>query len=481
MTPLGFDRPRTKRLARGYKWEGSIMMRCHVRALVCCLGIAALLNACGGGGGGGGESAPGPATAARAWKAPVLIETNNAGTVFNPRIAIDANGNALAVWDQANGASSNIYANRFTAASSTWGSAVLIETDNTGAAWAPQIAIGADGNALAVWSQYDGTNTSIWANRFNAASNAWSGAVLIEVNPGEAYDPRIAIAPDGNALAVWRQSDGVRFNVWANRFSVASNTWGSAVLIETDDEGDAHDPRIAIDLNGNAIVVWPQDDGNTTTNVWANRFAAVSNTWGSAQMLEVSPGDVGSRPQIAVGPNGDALAVWFQFDGARSDLWGNRFDATSNTWSGAALIESGAGSGDEPQVAIGTNGNALIVWSQSSNIWAKRFTSTSNTWGAAVLIELSSGEAARPRIAIDANGDAIAVWSQSDGVRSSIWANRFTAANNTWDSPNATLIEANNAGDAFFPEIAIDANGNALAIWRQSDGTRDNVWAARFD
>jgi hypothetical protein len=47
-----------------------------------------------------------------------------------------------------------------------WGTAALIETDNAGGAVAPQIAVDPTGNAIAVWYQFDGTRFNIWANRF---------------------------------------------------------------------------------------------------------------------------------------------------------------------------------------------------------------------------------------------------------------------------------------------------------------------------
>ena len=450
-------------------------MRSRVLALVSLLGIAALLSACGGGG--GSSSAPAPAP--KAWRPPVLIESG-AGTVFNPLVAIDANSNGLVIWDQVSGLRSDVWANRFTAASNTWDNAALIGTNNTGNAWAPQVAVDANGNALAVWSQYDGTTTNIWAKRFTAASNTWGTAVLIETDgAGDAYDPQISVAADGNALAVWRQFDGTRHNIWANRFTAASNTWDSAVLIETEDAGHAGGQQIAIGVDGNALAVWYQDDG-TTTNLWANRFTAASNTWGSAELIETNPNQA-FNPQIAIDANGNALAVWAQSDGLRFSVWANRFSEASNTWGIAVLVDPNNARGEDPQIAMGANGNALVVWRQSGNILANGFSGATNTWGNAVFIEMEVGEADRPRIAIDAAGNALAVWSQSDGTRSNVWANRFTAARNTWDSPSAVLIETENAGSAFAPEIAVAANGNALAVWRQSDGARDNVWAARFD
>lgn len=99
----------------------------------------------------------------------------------------------------------------------------------------------------------------------------WGTAQLIETdNAGGAGDPRVAFDTAGNALAVWTQGDGTRYNIWANRYTAGSG-WGTAQLIETDNASDAGNPQIAIDTAGNALAVWEQFDG-TRYNIWANRY-----------------------------------------------------------------------------------------------------------------------------------------------------------------------------------------------------------------
>ena len=45
----------------------------------------------------------------------------------------------------------------------------------------------------------------------------WGTAVLIQASDEEAGLPQVAFDPTGNAIAVWSQSDGTHVNVWANR------------------------------------------------------------------------------------------------------------------------------------------------------------------------------------------------------------------------------------------------------------------------
>ena len=98
-------------------------------------------------------------------------------------------------------------------------------------------------------------------------------------------------------------------------------------------------------------------------------------------------------------------------------------------------------------------------------------------WGNAQLIETDdTGDANSPQIVFDTNGNALAVWPQGDGTRNNIWANRYAAG--SWG--NAELIESD-TGDTFDPQIAIDPAGNALAVWQQFDSMRNNIQANRFE
>ena len=361
-----------------------------------------------------------------------------------------------------------------------WGTATIIETDNAGSASSPQIAIDANGNALAVWMQSDGTRDNIWSNRYSAGTG-WGTAALIETDNAGAYNPQIAIDANGNALAVWKQSDGTRDNIWSNRYT-AGTGWGTAVLIETDNAGTAAFPKIAMDANGNALVVWRQFDG-TRDNIWSNRYTDGTG-WGTAALIETDNAASASGPQIAIDTNGNALAVWQQAGGTGESIWSNRYTAGIG-WGTAAVIQINAGPAYSPQIAIDASGNALAVWWQSGgtrlNIWSNRY-SAGTGWGTAALIEtdnagMFSNPPFSPEIAFDATGNALAVWLAPDGTRSNIWSNRYTAGTG-WGT--AALIETDNVGNAGRPQIVIDANGNALAVWQQYDGTRDNIWSNRF-
>ena len=363
---------------------------------------------------------------------------------------------------------------------SHWGTAQLIEINDVGTAWFPQVAINSSGNGVAVWYQGDGTRDNIWSNSYELGTG-WGTAQLIETdNTGSALYPQVAIDSGGNAIAVWYQYDGTRFNIWSNRY-VAGTGWGIAQLIESDNTGNAHTPQVAIDSSGNAIAVWLHYDG-LRYNVCSNRYE-VGTGWGTAQLIENDNAGRAYNPQVAINSSGNAVAVWYQSDGSRDNICSNSYELGTG-WGTAQLIETDdAGNAFAPQVAIDSSGNAIAVWYQYDavrhNIWSNRYVSGTG-WGAtAQLIETNNAEDARsPQVAIDSSGNAIAVWVQDDGSRDNIWSNKYVEGTG-WGT--AQLIETDNTGRADNPQIAIDSNGNAIAVWVQSDGAGDNIWSNRYE
>ncbi len=207
----------------------------------------------------------------KVWGQAARIETNNDWNAYSPQVAMDGNGNAIAVWSQTDGPNDNILANRYISATG-WGGATLIETNNLGNASGPQVAMDDGGNAIVVWSQTNGIKKSIWANRYRSGMGAgWDKAGLLEVKDlGDASYPQVGMDSYGNAIAVWSQYDGANDNIWANRYLFGMD-WGTPELFNINNSEDAYDPDVAVDRDGSAIAVWRQYNPDTN-NIYANSF-----------------------------------------------------------------------------------------------------------------------------------------------------------------------------------------------------------------
>lgn len=375
----------------------------------------------------------------------------------------------------------------------SWRTAASIENGDDGdGAYNPQIAVDDQGNAVAVWEQDDDDIASdnqynIWANTYTAGSG-WGTAETIEDSSiGDARRPEIAFVGDGKAIAVWHQNqgDGTNLDVRANIYTAGSG-WDSVETIENVDDGDADNPDIAVNGEGGAIVVWEQDDGSNY-EIGANVYTS-GNGWSTPETIDnSSSGELVFSPEVAVDSEGNAVAVWEQDDGTYYSIYAKTYSADSGTWeSSATLIENGDnGDAGNPQIAVDNEDNAVAVWYQNDgtndSIYANTYSADSGTWEpSAILLENGDdGDADDPQIAVDGEGEAIAVWHQNDGTNDNIYARTYSRDSGAWES-SLTLLENSNDGDAEGAQVGVDDEGNAIAVWTQDDGTNDNVRANTY-
>lgn len=331
----------------------------------------------------------------------------------------------------------------------------------------------------------------------------WNPSVRISNlhdNFTEMTTPSVALTSAGVGFVAWteRAFGTACARTWVTRY--AAGVWAAPLQIGIE---QAISPMVAANANGDAMLVWIENAFSTencggtvlTPGLYASRYSAASNAWTAPVRIVANA----SSPSVVIDAAGRATVVWVQHPAIPTGLptisW-SRFDGSS--WSAPAALSDGTRGVDEPVLARDGNGNIFVLWQQQTNlfngglpgggpilpnIWFARFAAAGDTWSAPMLIGSSnltgSDSAGHARIAVNASGNAMAVWRETRSTVGSIVSARFSSG--AWTSP--VLIEANTQ-QADRPEVAIDANGNAQAVWMQKiDGTQanDSGYAARFD
>ncbi|HTE41920.1 MAG TPA: Ig-like domain-containing protein, partial [Steroidobacteraceae bacterium] len=268
-------------------------------------------------------------------------------------------------------------------------------------------------------------------------------------------------------------------------FSTRDGIWQPATpLSSTPLPGGSTDqtPQVVFDLAGNAMAVWPQSNGSRRDLV-ASRYLATTgaaNGWSAPQLIENSDAGDAILPDIAVDSAGNVMAVWMQHDGTRYNAWSSRFAVSGSaaSWDAPVLIESGTGAVSGVNVAMNASGATVAVFGQTDgvriNLWSSRY--SNGAWGTPEVIETNNATDVHDfDVAIDSQSNAIAVWRQHDGTRENIWSNRGSASG--WGT--AELLETG-SGNAFAPEIAMEPTGIAVVMWAQENGSNRETIANRF-
>ena len=408
------------------------------------------------------------------WGAPKLLQTGTSGSY--PQIGFDASGNAIAVWNDSTNADRRLAARRYHAGAD-WEAATFMDVIGTSNP-VPRLAVDGAGNATVIWSEYRDVND--W--RVLAARNvsdAWQPEVLLGTSVGVGLLMDVAANARGEAIAVWEEFDGAGYTVWSRRFSAAA--WQDEEKVATNAAGDMG-PQVAIDADGNAIATYRLSRG-IFYDGWARRYAAGTG-WEMPALIENEDSSANIIP-IVFDPSGNAIAVWTQGTAnfGHSSIWANRCVA-GGTWGQATLLEhDDIAPGSAPQVAVDARGDAIVAWPHSdlsraaTDIWANHYVADADWEGEELIETQRKGNANFQQVAMDPAGNAIAVWKENDGSRDNVWTNRYVAGPG-WGT--AQLLETSD-GWAWDPQIAIDADGNAFAIWSQFNGTSMDVFVSRFE
>jgi hypothetical protein len=420
---------------------------------------------------------PAAADSSAGWGIAELVEHKELQDAYNPKIVMNSAGDAMAVWSQTDGSVFSIWANRYIPGYG-WEEAGIIEYDTIRDASQPDVAINDNGDAIAVYRQYDGIWNNIWANHYTN-DQGWGDPQLLELNnTQEMSDPQVSMNDDGDAVVVWH-SQGIPSNISACNYTEAGG-WSSEELIESENINSAINPKVAMDDGGNAISVFRIWKGSMWS-FYANRFVKGAG-WGSEVLIEDNDMHDMVNIDLAIDDSGNAIAVMQEYDNSLLiyNISWNRYEVGIG-WGNSALLESyDVSSSNEPDIAMNALGDAVAIWKQfeggQTNLYARRYTPSSG-WDLPVRVAYTESVFVLDAdVTLSDNGDATAVWSQND-FRYNIYANHSTAGSG-WGT--ATLIETNNVNNAHVPEVASDANGNAIAIWQQLDETYYSVWSNHF-
>lgn len=440
-----------------------------------------------------------------AFQAPKII--SDTGT-DQQQVAMNAQGAAIIVWRHFN-ADAGYYEIQGRRRSAT-GVLGLVRTLSVAAPDTknPKAAIDKSGNAYIVWR---GGQTT--PNLNTAYGRAWPaggtpGPIRMLSEPdGAQPDPDVAVGDSGPAVTVWSHHylPPDNYNAVQTRTLAANSTLGAVTDLSKfgglNTINNGVDPHIAMAPNGAAVVAWSIGNPGYDAEIQA-RLRSSAGAWGDVQQLTPandcpppdSCGDWNNYPQVAMSAKG-AIVVWYHWSGGgeralplgattiegRFAPAGGAFGAIQNL-SGAPIENIREYS---PSVAMGGSGKAVIVWGRQdlgTNLEQRvqaRLRNPNGTLG--TIQNLSAGfapvEGLAPRVAMSAADYAVVVWQMRNPNCVNNCQDAYARARlitGSW-----TPVENLPVPDTlkYYPTIAVDGKGDALAVWG-GDGIQGRTYAA---
>jgi hypothetical protein len=250
------------------------------------------------------------------------------------------------------------------------------------------------------------------------------------VATGKQRYPDVAMDDQGNFVVVWEddQDDNGYYQIYARGFTANGTERFADKAVNSVAAGQQYQPAIGMDAVGNFVVAWEDDqDGNNSFQILARGFTATG-----AQRIA---------------------------------------DFTVNTVS--------AGQQLNPAVALDASGDFIVAWEddQDNNNYFQIYTRGFTSIGAQRFAQLqvntnAAGQHAKPQVAMDANGASVVVWEddQDDNGYYQIYGRGFTLTG----TQRIGVFAVNSVGDGqqYAPAIAMKASGDFVVGWE--DDKDDN-------
>jgi hypothetical protein len=319
------------------------------------------------------------------------------------------------------------------------------------------------------------------------AAAAWQAAQLLEssndfnvASTNSFFDvpTLVAVAPNGDAIAIWEQSDGQpdgqTRKVYSRRYTAATAAWEAASPIpglstRGDDFSESSqivNGQLFLDASGVATWVNPRmlTRRNTAAGGWAAPFSppvAVDFSNGLSSAVLDSSGNIG----VLISSRNEGFG-----DGA---VFTAVLSAGSSAWSAFTRIQAPSGAvaleGELAQVAISNSGPSTSI---ATAIWREKNPGDNNysmkasrkavgsAWTTPVNLEelFTNVATIKPAVAMDAAGNTIAMWCQGD----KLYSNIYSMSTNAW----LGAVEADNCSGPI--RLAMNAQGQAVATWSTS-------------
>ena len=269
---------------------------------------------------------------------------------------------------------------------------------------------------------------------------------------------------------------------------------GGEFQINSYTTGDQLWPDVAMDANGDFVVVWDSygQDGSVS-GLQQRRYRSDGTPKAGGLPVNTHTTNQQTRPAVAMDAAGNFVVAWMSGgqDGSGYGIVAQRYDTSGAAQGGELVVNSyTTGSQVNPGVALDGSGNFVVVWSSfeqdgsSTSIRARRF----DAQGAPLTPDFqvntyTTGYQIQSAVASAPSGSFVVVWSSNgqDGDNYGVFGQRYDASGTPLGSE--FRVNGYTPGRQWLPDVASDASGGFVVVWQSDgqDGSAGGVFARRYD
>ncbi|MHA1347049.1 MAG: hypothetical protein ACTSVO_13440 [Candidatus Heimdallarchaeaceae archaeon] len=381
-----------------------------------------------------------------------------------------------------------------------WDEMQVLSDESTAHSYQPRPAIDSEGNIHLVWHDAtdilgSGSDYDIFYKKWDVNTETWGSTELLSTESTSGSDePSIAIDSDDNLHVVWHDntdilSCGTDWDIFYKTLDATTDIWGTTEIVSTESSSDAFDASFGIDQVGNIYVSWEDatdDDLEGDKDIYLKKKDAITGIWGAAEDVSSISNDASNNPHLVIDSNGDVHVAWIESFNLDVDLDTDVFyrvlDADTDTWSTTEDLSTvGTLDSDNVFLAVDSFDNIHVVYEDYSDymesgigekdLFYKYKVSATGVWSPTELATISS--TANSRLAymtIDSTNKIHLVFQDATDIFEAggdidIFYTHKDSLTSDWAVQRLISTESIVSTVWGLPAIIIDSNGYYHVFW----------------
>jgi hypothetical protein len=434
-------------------------------------------------------------TRADSWGKPERINLEGMHA-YSPHVSMDDSNNAFIFWWQyADPASAILRRDYQNGSLSTVPDVMSMTAFNQKYVDYPQIAMNKKGKAIAFWIENNGVLCRLYSSTCELGT--WSKPEAVSDAVGEINIAKAEVSDNGDAILAWLQTYEQDPSTTRLHFSLLKdNIWSDPESIG-EPEGIPYEFQIAMNNSGSAMIVWTEQCSINCVLKFGRIFRKEFNgeSWGNTERLNNYTYTTGSLltsttdPKIAMEENGDAIMVWCQQEKAPAEV-GDPYvkriyksERHNGIWDEKPAILSREGvDASNPKIAMNRFGDAQILWLEKEHMYG--ISRHNGVWDIQpeyifTLSVCTGSDGIGYHMAMD-NSSKVLILVSGYNIRGNQKAQIFRTEF-TRPQPSLLMPLSSPDLDALNLRLAADGRGNAIAVWEQkSDDGKPSVFMSEF-
>ncbi len=383
-------------------------------------------------------------------------------------------------------------------------------------------------SGASVGAEYRVNDATVYQDQFAAAYGTGTAR--------ETSSATLAVDHDGDYVAVWVRygaddpTDAVGAGVYMRLYDRNDEPLTDEILVNTMAIGDQTNPSVAMDADGDLVVVWQCENSSVdgSYDVYARRFSSVGVPLDEVEFRVNTTTQLDQvNPAVAMDNSGNFVVVWATGGdsiGYSNDIYGQLYNRQGQALGNEFLINGQSlpgitppadGSFEiNPAVAMsGATGSFVVAWEvvtaqlngvvTDTVIAARQFDAAGNPLAAEFAADTGTGTggsdtqrvARNAQVAMDDRDGFIVVWESYTGTDYDVFYQQFDALGAAVAADQVNMAQF--AGQQVNPSVGIDADGDFAIVYNgagaqpdplnptnatlYTDEDQEGIWVRRYN